>query len=50
MSAQLYLSRLVDEGRADRAVHRASLRTSGLTRQVRRLRRALEDRKYSILG
>ena len=30
MSAQLYLSRLVDEGRADRALHRASLRTGGL--------------------
>ena len=45
MSAQLYLSRLVDEGRADRGLHRASLRTSGLTRQERRLRRALEDRK-----
>jgi hypothetical protein len=46
MSAQLYLSRLIDEGRADRGSHRASLRTSGLTRQVRRLRRAREDRKY----
>jgi hypothetical protein len=49
MSAQLYLSRLVDEGRADRGPrcgqHRGSLRTSGLTRQQRRMRRALEDRK-----
>jgi hypothetical protein len=45
MSAQLYLSRLVDEGRADRGPRRASLRTSGLTRLERRLRRALEDRK-----
>ena len=45
MSAQLYLSRLVDEGRADRGLHRESLRTSGLARQERRLRRALEDRK-----
>jgi hypothetical protein len=46
MSAQLYLSRLIDEGRADRGVHRASLRTGGLTRAERRLRRALEDRKH----
>ena len=46
MSAQLYLSRLVDEGRADRGLHRSSLRTSGLTRQERRIRRALEDRKH----
>jgi hypothetical protein len=45
MSAQLYIYRLIDEGRADRGVHRASLRTSGLTRQERRQRRALEDRK-----
>ena len=45
MSAQLYLARLVDEGRTDRALHRASLRTNGLTRQERRVRRALEDRK-----
>jgi hypothetical protein len=49
MSAQLYLSRLVDEGRADRGSqcgqHRGSLRTSGLRRQQRRMRRALEDRK-----
>ena len=45
MSAQLYLSRLVDEGRADRGPHRGSLRSSGLTRQQRRMRRALEDRK-----
>jgi hypothetical protein len=45
MSAQLYLSRLVDEGRPDRGAHRASQRTSGLTRHQRRLRRALEDRK-----
>jgi hypothetical protein len=46
MSAQLYLSRLVDEGRADRGLHRELLRTSGLTRQQRRVRRALEDRKH----
>jgi hypothetical protein len=46
MSAQLYLSRLVDDGRADRSALRGSLRTSGLTRQQRRLRRALEDRKH----
>ncbi len=46
MSAQLYLSRLIDEGRADRGNQRASLRTSGLTRLERRLRRALEDRKH----
>ena len=46
MSAQLYLARLVDEGRADRALHRSSLRTSGLSRQERRVRRALEDRKH----
>jgi hypothetical protein len=46
MSAQLYLAQLIDEGRADRGLHRSSLRTSGLTRQQRRLRRALEDRKH----
>ena len=46
MSAQLYLSRLVDEGRADRALHRAPLRTSGLARLERRVRRALEHRKH----
>jgi hypothetical protein len=46
MSAQLYLSLLVDEGRTDRGLHRASLRTGGLTRQERRKRRALEDRKH----
>jgi hypothetical protein len=46
MSAQLYLSRLVDEGRADRGLHRESLRTSGLTRQQRRLKRVLDDRKH----
>ena len=46
MSAQLYLSRLIDEGRDDRGPHRAGLRTSGLSRQKRRLRRALEDRKH----
>jgi hypothetical protein len=46
MSAQLYLSRLVEDGRADRSLFRGSLRTSGLTRQQRRLRRALEDRKH----
>ncbi|HRD60862.1 MAG TPA: hypothetical protein PLZ93_06920 [Nocardioides sp.] len=46
MSAQLYLSRLIDEGRTDRGVHRGSLRTGGLTRQERRLRRAAEDRKH----
>jgi len=46
MSAQLYLSRLIDEGRTDRGIHRASLRTGGLTRKVRRLRRAIEDRKH----
>jgi hypothetical protein len=46
MSAQLYLARLVDEGRADRGLHRGSLRTSGLSRQERRQRRALEDRKH----
>ena len=42
MSAQMYLARLIEEGRADRGVHRASLRSSGLT--PRRLRR-IEDRK-----
>jgi hypothetical protein len=46
MSAQLYLSRLVDEGRADRGLHREPLRASGLTRQQRRLKRALEGRKH----
>jgi hypothetical protein len=46
MSAQLYLSRLIDEGRADRGPHQASLRTSGVARWERRLRRALEDRKH----
>ena len=46
MSAQLYLARLIDEGRADRGLHRGSLRTGGLTRQERRTRRALEDRKH----
>ena len=46
MSAQLYLSRLVDEGRADRGGHRGQQRTSGLTRLERRVRRALEDRKH----
>ena len=45
MSAQLYLARLVDEGRADRGLHRESLRTGGLTRHERRVRRAHEDRK-----
>jgi hypothetical protein len=45
MSAQLYLYRLVEEGRADRGVHRVSLRTSGLTWRERRQRRALEHRK-----
>jgi hypothetical protein len=45
MSAQLYLSRLVEDGRADRGPHRSSLRTSGPTRQQRRRMRALEDRK-----
>ncbi len=45
MSAQLYLARLIEEGRTDRGVHRASLRSGGLTRHERRLRRALEDRK-----
>jgi hypothetical protein len=45
MSAQLYLARLIDEGRADRGIHRASLRRRGLTRQERRIRRALEDAK-----
>lgn len=45
MSAQLYLARLVDEGRADRGVHRSPLRHGGLTRQERRQRRAREDRK-----
>ncbi|HEX5088438.1 MAG TPA: hypothetical protein VFV89_11570 [Nocardioides sp.] len=46
MSAQLYLSRLVEDGRTDRSTPRVPLRTSGLTRQQRRLRRALEDRKH----
>jgi hypothetical protein len=45
MSAQLYLARLIDEGRSDRGIHRAPLRRGGLTRQERRIRRALEDRK-----
>ena len=45
MSAQLYLSRLVDEGRADRGLHVVSLRNHGLTRHERRVRRAHEDRK-----
>ena len=45
MSAQLYLARLIEEGRADRGLHRASLRSGGLSRSERRLRRALEDRK-----
>ncbi len=45
MSAQLYLSRLVDEGRADRSHGRGSLRTGGLTR-LERFRRALEHRKH----
>ena len=42
MSAQLYLSRLVDEGRADRVRHRAAQRTGPIRRA--RLRRALEHR------
>ena len=46
MSAQVYLARLVVEGRAHQGVHGASQRTSGLTRQERRLRRAIEDRKH----
>jgi hypothetical protein len=46
MSAQLYLSRLIDEGRADRGPHRAAQRTSGLIRLERRVRRALELRKH----
>jgi hypothetical protein len=45
MSAQLYIARLIDEGRADRGPHAVSSRRTGLTRQERRLRRALEDRK-----
>ena len=45
MSAQMYLARLIDEGRADRGVNSAPLRRGGLTRQERRIRRALEDRK-----
>jgi hypothetical protein len=44
MSAQLYLSRLVDEGRAHGGHHRASLRTGELTRRER-VRRALKHRK-----
>jgi hypothetical protein len=46
MSAQLYLSRLIDDGRADRGLHRGSLRNNGLTRQERRVLRAHEDRKH----
>lgn len=45
MSAQLYLARLIDEGRTDRGPHRAALRHGGLSRAERRLRRALEDTK-----
>jgi len=45
MSAQLYLSRLVDEGRADRVRHPAALRTPGPHRLLR-LRRALEHRAH----
>jgi hypothetical protein len=45
MSAQLYLARLIEEGRADRGPHAASLRTEGLTRHERRIRRALQQRK-----
>ena len=46
MSAQVYLARLMSEGRVNREPHTASLRTQGLTRQERRIRRALEDRKH----
>ena len=45
MSAQLYLARLIDEGRSDRGVRRSPLRTGGLTRRERRLRRAAENRR-----
>jgi len=45
MSAQLYLSRLVDEGRADRVHPRVPLRRTGPTR-LERLRRALEHRAH----
>jgi len=46
MSAQLYLSRLVDEGRSDRVHHRVAQRNGGLVRLERRIRRALELRKH----
>ncbi len=46
MSAQLYLSRLVEEGRSDRVHHRASQRNGGLFRLEQRIRRALELRKH----
>ncbi len=46
MSAQFYLARLVDEGRYDRGLHRASLRHRVLTRRERRRLRALEGRKH----
>jgi hypothetical protein len=46
MSAQLYLSRLVEDGRHDRAHHRAPQRTGGLARLEQRVRRALELRKH----
>jgi hypothetical protein len=44
MSAQLYLSRLVDDGRTHRGLRRASLRTGGPAR-VGRVRRVLKQRK-----
>jgi len=40
MSAQLYLSRLVDEGRTDR-VHPRSSQRAGAPTRLTRLRRAL---------
>ncbi len=46
MSAQLYLARLIDEGRRDRGPNSPRWRSERLTdRQQRRIRRAFEDRK-----
>jgi hypothetical protein len=44
MSAQLYLSRLVDDGRTLRGSRRGSLRPAGTTRRAR-ARRVLKHRK-----
>jgi hypothetical protein len=47
MSAQLYLARLIDQGRYDRGPNAVTWRSERLTdRQLRRIHRAREDRKH----